>query len=330
MNTKKFFRRLYSFYLLLILLITVFLSGSVLAQEIPAYSKWWPSVWGPEDQRGAANRLTPSKVIQAARLITDGQIYKLGQIYESDIPMGGKKHFSLTIIGSPTGGPFGENNFVYNYEMFSGTIGQVGTQFDGLGHVGIRMGNEDIFYNGFKQSEFGNAYGLEKLGVEHAGVFFTRGVLVDIAEYKGIERLQVGYVITRADIEGALKKQGVAISEGDVVLIRTGHSKLWKVDNETYNSGEPGIGMEAGRWLANKKIIMVGSDNWGVEAVPSGNPGQVFPVHQLMLARNGIYLMENLVLDELATEGVYEFAFVFAPLPLKGATGSPGNPIAVK
>jgi kynurenine formamidase len=115
-----------------------------------------------------------------------------------------------------------------------------------------------------------------------------------------------------------------------VVLIRTGHSKLWKVDNETYNSGEPGIGMEAGQWLADQKIVMVGSDNWGVEAVPSGNPDQVFPVHQLMLTRNGIYLMENLVLDELATEGVYEFAFVFAPLPLKGATGSPGNPIAVK
>ncbi len=167
MNTKKFFRRVYSFYLLHILFMTVFLSGSVLAQETTADSKWWPSVWGPEDQRGAANRLTPSKVIQAARLIKDGKIYKLGQIYESSMPLPGNKNYSLTIPGSPTGGPFGKNNFVYNFEMISGTIGQIGTQFDGLGHVGIRVGNEDIFYNGFKQSEFGDAYGLKKLGVEH-------------------------------------------------------------------------------------------------------------------------------------------------------------------
>ena len=302
----------------ILFITTFFLSVTLWSQETPAKSKWWPSVWGPEDQQGATNRITPSKVIQAARLITEGKVYKLGQVYESDMPMIGNRHCSLTIVGSPTGGPSGENQFVYQVEMFSGEIGQIGTQFDGLGHVGIRVGNEDIFYNGFKLSEFSRAYGLRKLGVEHAGVFFTRGVLVDICGYKGIEMLQVGYVITREDIEGTLEKQGVAISEGDVVLIRTGHNKLWKVDNETFNSGEPGIGMEAGQWLSDKKIAMVGSDNWGVEAVPSGNPNQSFPVHQLMLTRNGIYLMENLVLDDLATDGVYEFAFVFAPIPLKG------------
>lgn len=137
-------------------------------------------------------------------------------------------------------------------------------------------------------------------------------------------------MITVTDIEGALEKQGIAITEGDVVLIRTGHARLWIVDNETYNSGEPGIGMEAGRWLVERKIAMVGSDNYGVEAVPAENPDQAFPVHQLLLTRHGIYLLENLTLDDLAANGVYEFAFVFAPLPLKGATGSPGNPIAVK
>jgi len=102
------------------------------------------------------------------------------------------------------------------------------------------------------------------------------------------------------------------------------------VDNETCNSGEPGIGMQAGRWLAGQKVVILGSDNWGVEAVPAENPDQAFPVHQLMLARQGIYLPGNLILDGLAANGVYEFAFVFSPLPLKGARGSPGNPIALK
>ncbi|MBT4511918.1 MAG: cyclase family protein [Chloroflexi bacterium] len=311
-----------------LLIMVCLLSVNLWSDEIPAESKWWPSEWGPEDQMGAANRLTPSKVLQAARLITDGKIYKLGQLYEADMPLGGSRHYIMNIMGSPSFGPYGENHFICNFEIFSGEIGQIGTQFDALGHVGARVGDEDIFYNGFNRTEFSTAFGLTKLGVEKAGAFFTRGVLIDIAGYKGVERLQIGYEIPSADIEGALEKQGVVILEGDVVLIRTGHSKLWKVDNETYYSGEPGIGMGAGQWLVNRKVVIVGSDNYGVEVYPAGN--QVYPVHQLMLTRNGIYLLENLFLDELAADCVYEFAFVFAPVPLKGATGSPGNPIAVK
>ena len=214
--------------------------------------------------------------------------------------------------------------------MFSGEIGQVGTQFDGLGHIGTRKGNQDIFYNGFTRSEVGSAYGLEKLGVENVGVFFTRGVLVDVVGYMGLERLPMGYVITAADIEGALKKQAVAVTEGDVVLIRTGHGKLWMVDNETYNSGQPGIGLEAARWLLDRKIVMVGADTWAVEAVPGEDAEGAFRVHELLIQRSGVYILENLDLDGLAADGVYEFAFVFAPLRLKGATGSPGNPFAVR
>lgn len=300
------------------------------AQEAPGGSTWWPSEWGAEDQRGAMNRLTPEKVLKAAQLIKEGKVYQLGRVYEPGIPLFGNRHYSLTIPGSPTGGPVGENQVVWHDEMFSGEIGQVGTQFDGLGHVGTRVGNEDIFYNGFKRSEFSKAYGLEKLGVENVGVFFTRGVLVDVAGFKKADRLEVGYVITAADIEGALKAQGVEVQEGDVVLFRTGHGKLWKVDNATYNSGQPGIGLEAARWLLKKKIVMVGADTWAVEAVPGEDPNRAFEVHQLLLNRNGVHILENLDLGGIAAARVYEFAFVFAPLRLKGATGSPGNPIAVK
>src|SRR6185503_17366786 len=106
----------------------------------------------------------------------------------------GKRHFSLTIPGSPTGGPTGENGVVHHDDLFSGEIGQIGTQLDGLGHIGVHMGGDDVFYNGFKRSEFGKPYGLEKLGIENAGVFYTRGVLLDIARRRRVERMKIGEV----------------------------------------------------------------------------------------------------------------------------------------
>ena len=142
--------------------------------ETPIGPKWWPAEWGPTDQRGAANRLTPQRVTAASRLIQSGKIYSLGRLYEHGMPLPGKRHFSLTIPGSPTGGPSGKNQGVYHDDLFSGEIGQIGTQLDGLGHVGVRIDGDDYFYNGYRRSQFGTAYGLEKLGIENVGVFFMR------------------------------------------------------------------------------------------------------------------------------------------------------------
>ena len=299
------------------------------AQTLPG-GNTSPSEWGADDERGAANRITPQKVLEATQLIKEGRIYELGRIYEAGMPLFPGRHYSLTIPGSPTGGPMGKNNVVYHDEMISGQIGQVGTQFDGLGHVGSRIDGEDVFFNGFKRSEFGAAGGLGKLGVENVGVFVTRGVLIDMAAYKGVDRLPVGTVVTAQDLQDALKQQEVELSEGDVVLIHTGHGTLWMVDNEEYNRGAPGIGMEAALWLAEKKIAMTGADTWPVEVIPSQDPELAFPVHQELIARRGIYNIENLDLSVLAADKVYEFAFMFAPVKFKGATGSPGNPIAIK
>jgi kynurenine formamidase len=296
----------------------------------PIGPKWWPSEWGAGDQRGAANRLTATRVKDASRLIQSGKIYSLGRVYEHGMPLPGKRHFSLTIPGSPTGGPSGKNQGVYHDDLFSGEIGQIGTQLDGLGHVGVRIDGDDYFYNGFKRSEFGTAYGLEKLGIENVGVFFTRGVLLDVAATRGVDRMKSGEVITARDLETAVKAQGVAIGEGDVVVIRTGHGQLWMKDNTAFSAGEPGIGMEAAHWLCDHKIVMVGTDTWATEVVPPEDPDRPFPVHQLLLVRHGTYNIENLDLEALARDKAYEFAFIFAPLRLKGATGSPGNPIAVR
>jgi kynurenine formamidase len=309
--------------------ILIIFAHAASAQDFPD-GKNAPSEWGSNDERGAANRITPQKVLEATKLIKEGRIYELGRIYEAGMPLFPGRHYSLTIPGSPTGGPLGANNVVYHDEMVSGQIGQVGTQFDGLGHIGTRIDGEDVFYNGFKRREFGTSAGLGKLGVENVGVFLTRGVLIDIARYKGLDRLPVGTVITALDLQDALEQQSVELSEGDVVLIHTGHGNLWMVDNEEYNRGAPGIGMGAARWLAAKKVAMTGADTWPVEVIPSEDSELAFPVHQELIVRRGIYNIENLNLSELAADKVYEFAFMFAPVKFKGATGSPGNPIAIK
>ena len=298
--------------------------------QTPIGPEWWPSEWGPDDQRGAANRLTPEKVIEAAQLIKTGKVYHVGQVYEQGMPLVGERHFKLTIPGLPSSGPTGKNQIVGNDEMFSGEIGQVGTQMDGLGHVGVHMRGDNYFYNGFKLSEFGSAYGLKKLGVENIGAFFTRGVLLDVAALKGVERLDPNYLITADDLQKALDAAGLEIGVGDVVLIRTGHAQLWMKDNDTYNASEPGIGMEAARWITDRKVSLIGADTWGIEKMPSADPDKEVPVHQWTITRHGIYHLENMNLEELAADKAYEFAFVFAPLPFKGATGSPGNPIAVR
>ncbi len=314
----------------MILLVIISVVRPVLAQETPIGPKWWPSEWGPEDQRGAANRITPAKVLEAVSLIKEGKIYQLGRVYEAGMPLQGSRHFKLTIPGLPTYPPDGPIRILYNDELVSGEIGQVGTQFDGLGHVGTEVNGEHVFYNGFKLSEFGSAYGLTKLGIENVGVLFTRGVLVDVARYKGVERLDPTYIITIEDIEGTLAMEGVEIREGDAVFFHTGWGQLWMVDNETYNASEPGPGITAIKWLVEKKIVLTAGDNYGTEAIPGEDPNRRGEGHQWLMNRSGVYNLENLDLSALAADQVYEFAFIFAPLRLKGATGSPGNPIAVR
>jgi kynurenine formamidase len=316
-------------YLFLILLFPLLFASNASGQS-DQETKWWPSEWGEGDERGAVNRITSEKVLEAIGLIKEGQVYELGRVYEPGMPLFPGRHYSLTIPGAPTGGPFGKNRLVYHDEMVSGQIGQIGTQFDGLGHIGTRVDGEDIFYNGFKRSEFATANGLEKLGVDKAGVFVTRGVLIDVAAYKETDRLPVGAVITAQDLQGALRLQSVSLREGDVVLIHTGHGQLWMVDNEQYNVGEPGIGIDAARWLAEQKIAMTAADSWAVEVIPPEDPDSAFPVHQELIGKRGIYNLENLDLSALAADQVYEFAFMFAPVKFKGATGSPGNPIAIR
>lgn len=253
--------------------------------------------------------------------------------------------------GLPTGGPLGNNDIVYNDEYVMAELRQIGTQFDGLGHVGIRTSEGDFFYNGNLLEDFGTAYGLNQLGVEKIGEngYVTRGVLLDIAGYRGVDRLPVPKgddndpgIITISDIEGTIEKQKITpIGQGDVVIFYTGHGNYWgrdwdslneqqKAENlQIFNSGEPGPGITACRYLSSQKIAMVGSDTWGTEAFPGEDPNRPFDCHLEWMVKNGITNLENLDVTQLLEDRVYEFLFVFAPLKIKGGTGSPANPIVI-
>ena len=196
----------------------------VLALSLPCFSQtreqgpWWPSPWGADDQAGASNRITAEIILKAVQLVKTGKMYELGQVYERGMPLFGERTYAMIIPGAPTGGPFGENNMLMYFDEFlCAEIGQVGTQFDGLAHIGTRMemadgSIQDVFYNGVTADEMATPYGVTKLGIEHVRSFITRGVLIDIAGYKGVEHLDHSYEVTVADIRGALARQGMAES----------------------------------------------------------------------------------------------------------------------
>ena len=300
---------------------------------------WWPHpIWGAEDQAGASNWITPDKVLEAVGLVTTGKVYELGQTYESGMPMFGARTYALHIPGGPTyRDPMGKNRLIGNDEFLCTEVGQVGTQFDGLAHIGKRMSMadgsvQDVYYNGFTGEEVVGTYGMRQLGIEKIKPIVTRGLLIDIAGEKGVERLANGYEVTVADIRRALAKQGISeesIRPGDALFFRYGWSSLW-LDEARYNDSPAGIGVEAARWVVERQATMVGADSWSTEVVPNPDPELAFPVHEELLTRNGVFNLENMRFDELLADGVHEFLFIFTPVPFKGATGSPGRPIAIR
>lgn len=297
---------------------------------------WWPHPkWGKDDQAGASNYMTPAKVLDTVKLIKDGKVYRIGRVYESGMPKFGERAFTMRIPGTPTGGPFGSNKLIYHDEYLATEIGQTGTQFDGLAHIGIQMGKdgdmtEMRFYNGVTELEMATAYGMKKLGIENVKPFFTRGHLFDVEAIK--PNMDAGQEITVADLRACLQKQNMQeadIKEGDAVFFNTGWGKLWMKNNDKFNSGEPGIGLEVAKWCVDKGVCLTGADQWATEVVPNPDKNLAFAVHGELITKNGIFNHENLDFTGLIADRKYQFAYIFSPAPIKGATGSNGGPIAV-
>jgi kynurenine formamidase len=337
-------------------------AGGALADNNPVDEDWWPSEFGVDDQAGATNYITPEKRMAAAALVKTGRVATLGMPYHLRTPVFPGRLYSITIPGggTPTHNlAWSGDNYRQTFmdELVTAQIGQVGTQFDSLAHPMIQIkGKQDqgwqdgnYFYNGVRLEDVGGPYGMSKNGTENVGSFFTRGILIDMVALKG-ENLPIGYPISMDDYNAALEAQGIEdAGQGDVVLFRTGWNDLWRgnlektpdqaqADNARFNSGGPGISPEVCDYLAERKIAMLGADNWGIEPYDFTGEGQ-WPTpfqevkewaycHMNLTVRRGIYLFENLDLKQLGEDQAYEFLFAWAPLKLVGATGSPGNPVA--
>jgi kynurenine formamidase len=303
--------------------------------------KWWPSPYGADDERGALNRLNPAKTLAAAALIKTGIIYDMGRVFEEEMPLFNltpkPRKYTLTVPGAPSWGPLGENKLLWNEDLISGHLTQDGTQFDALSHMGTDLGpggdlNQIHYYNGHSHAEIGSGRGFSKLGIENVTPIFTRGILLDIAALRG-RTLNCSEEISVADLKAALTRQNLAedaLQPGDALFYHTGWGRYWMTDNAKFNGCAPGLSDAAGDWVVQQHVLLVGTDNWAVEAIPGPDPKLFAPNHQKFLVENGIYIIENLTFDALIEAQVYEFAFVVGTLPLKGATGSPVRPFAIK
>jgi len=301
-------------------------SASAFAQtwRPPADSQRCPSKWGAADQRGAANHMKPETVLRAARLIRTGQVFELGRRLEASMPLQATRTFELhtkRTTMNPESNRRGSNE-----EIVLAEIGQVGTQFDGFAHQTIG----DSLYNCVKVDEAATRNGFTKMGIENVGALLTRGVLIDVAALKGVETLPDTYEITVADLQQALARQQLTLQPGDAVIVHTGWGRLWGRENGRYMKTNPGLGAAAAEWIARQDPMLIGADNAPINVTPSPDPQLSNPTHQIALVVNGVFLLENLRLDELAAQRAYEFALIVEPLKLVGGTGSTVAPIAVR
>lgn len=326
--------------------LAIALAAQVAAGQTREQGPWWPSPHGPQDQVGSGNYVTPTKILAALSIPRTGQTYELGHIYEQGMPLYGARPWYMTTV--PGARPTSDAGGATHTEYFTGYIGQMGTQWDALGHQGenIRMADgsfKTVFYNGFTEDELTGknrgVNGLEALGAEHARPFITRGILIDIAAYKGVVTLPAAYEVTLADVRGALARQNMResmIEPGDAVLLSYGWSVNWSNPskyNDNFigrgeNEGSPGIGGEAANWLVERKVALVGADTCCVEVRPRKDPDAI--VHHILFRKEGVTMIENMVFDELARDEVYEFLFIALTERIKGATGSMVRPIAVR
>jgi hypothetical protein len=286
----------------------------------------WPNRYGTDDVIGAANEITPNKVLSATQLIKIGERIPLGRILDENSPTQmwryWKHHMTLESILPQNYS--GENQQSYVEEAVSGAL-HSGTHIDALGHIGI--GN--FAYNGAKYSDIATGQGLLKLGIESIPPLITRGVLLNIAKLKGVTSLDGTYCITAEDLDNAQKQAGVEVSSGDCVLLHTGWGTYWHSDPAKYSSSEPGIALGAAKWLSERRVAVVGADNWAVELVPGLKEEGSFPVHQHLIALYGQYILENVATEELAARNISEFCFMLAAARLKGASGVPVAPVAI-
>ena len=292
--------------------------------------------WGAEDQRGTLNFVTQERVLGASRCIKSGKVFELSIPLSSDGPqtgLGGRVnplHF-LTVL--PTDNLELGDGLNVSDDFISMPL-QGATQWDSLAHVGY----DDRFYNDVPVTAVGAMFGATRNAIDKAlpGVV-GRGVLVDIARFRGVEWLHPGQAIGPDELDAALAAQGVTVSAGDILAVRTGWRRKAVVEGwGGWLEGNPGLGMACAEWLHARDVAAVVCDNWGVEVQPSqeGDGGGLLPLHCVLIRDMGMMLGEIFDFEALAADctedGVWEFFLSAPPLRVVGGVGSPVSPIAVK
>ena len=296
------------------------------------HGRWGCACWGSDDQLGAANLLTPERRLAALKSIGTGRTYDLSHAFGMGAPAMAPNQtpFLMSMWATARDAirrarKMGFTNEAgVNIERIEMTA-HVGTHIDALGHVSKGM----QLYNGFACEDVTTGWGLEKLGIEHVPPIITRGVLLDVAALDGGPHLQAGRVVAPDDLARAAGTAGVSIEPGDVAMIRTGWGRYFDVDNAKYLSGSPGIDVPAAQWLTRQGVVAIGSDNMALEVLPNPDHAKRLPVHQHCLAEAGVHIIENLMLDELAADGIATFCLIVLPPKMRGATGAPVRPVAI-
>jgi kynurenine formamidase len=284
--------------------------------------------WGPDDQRGALNLITPAKVARAAALVRQGNVFPLATPIRRSGPFAGSNVRNRPLhLMRADGGDYDEDSSgdrVGVADDYLILAAHGATHIDALCHVW--MGNH--MFNGFSPRTVRSS-GARRLGIETVGAVVTRGLLADVATLLGEQHLAAGTVVTDEHIEACLSGSGLVAEPGDVLLVRTGWMEVFeKLGPERFEGPRPGIGLAAARWVVEKGIALVGADNSSVEVVPSEN-GSVVPVHVMLMRDHGIFLLELADLSGLAKAGIHEFMFVAAPLAILGGTAGPVTPVAI-
>jgi hypothetical protein len=205
-------------------LLLVGTAAKAQVNDAPITEKWFPTEFGADDKAGAISRITPDVIMKAVKLVKKGKSATLGKYYHSSIPGFGARSWNMQIPGTPTGGPFGRNALIYHDEFVQTELGQISTQFDGPGHIGVRTSQGDMMYNGrlrekvYERGAGGRVLGMGDAGVENVAeyAYVCRGVLLDAAAYKGWTRLPIPKdkdspgIVTAADVKGIIAKEGIA------------------------------------------------------------------------------------------------------------------------
>lgn len=309
--------------------------------------KGWGWVWGEGDQVGALNEMSPASMLKAVQLVKEGRVFDLGITYDrTSFKWPGHSPGEIMTFRSPEGVrrqqdlPFalpenGNSSLTTWHSCALFISDNVATQIDGLGHV--VAGDDNHWYNGFKEADWGGNWGIRKAGAETIPPIVARGVLIDVAGYKGVDALPAKYAITPEDLQGALARQGTELQFGDVVLIRTGTLRYWGETGADHDKlGEhdsAGIDLASAKWLVEQQgALMIGSDTSGLEcaAVPPGSTSFI-PVHVYLLVEQGVHIGEFHYLEDLAAAHTYEFLYMATANKIKGtAAGFTLRPLAIR